>query len=83
MQPNVVIERGQELIITTRDLVGNNEIASTSYKTLPNDVKVGDMILVDDGKIELKVKEVRETDVVTGGSVWRAAEIQKRDQPAV
>jgi len=65
MAPGVVIERGQELIITTRDLVGNREIASTSYKNLPNDVKVGDMILVDDGKIELKVKEVRGEDVVT------------------
>ncbi|HYF66854.1 MAG TPA: pyruvate kinase [Ohtaekwangia sp.] len=65
MQPNIVIERGQELVITTQELLGNNEIASTSYKTLPKDVKIGDVILVDDGKIELKVKEVREVDVVT------------------
>src|SRR5688572_6090279 len=65
MAPGIVIERGQELIITTRDLLGNNEIASTSYKNLPRDVKAGDMILVDDGKIELKVKEVRDIDVVT------------------
>jgi pyruvate kinase len=65
MAPGIVIERGQELIITTRDLIGNNEIVSTSYKNLPKDVKPGDMILVDDGKIELKVKEVREIDVVT------------------
>lgn len=65
MQPDVVIERGQELIITTRQLVGNREIVSTSYTGLPRDVKFGDMILVDDGKIELKVKEVRDVDVVT------------------
>src|SRR5690606_27990697 len=65
MQPNVVIERGQELIITNQELLGNNEIASTSYKNLPKDVKIGDMILVDDGKIELKVKEVRDEEVVT------------------
>jgi pyruvate kinase len=65
MQPDVVIERGQEFIITTRELLGNREIASTSYKLLPNDVKVGDSILIDDGKIELKVKEVRDVDVVT------------------
>lgn len=65
MQPDVVIERGQELIITTRQLLGNNEIVSTSYTGLPRDVKQGDMILVDDGKIELKVKEVRDVDVVT------------------
>jgi pyruvate kinase len=65
MQPDTVIERGQELIITTRQLLGNREIVSTSYTNLPKDVKFGDMILVDDGKIELKVKEVRDIDVVT------------------
>ena len=65
MQPNIVIERGQELTITTRELLGNNEIASTSYKTLPKDVKTGDIILVDDGKIELKVREVRDEEVIT------------------
>jgi pyruvate kinase len=65
MAPNIVIERGQELIITTKDLIGNEKIASTSYKTLPDDVKMGDMILVDDGKIELKVKEVRTDEVLT------------------
>ncbi len=65
MQPDTVIERGQELIITTRQLLGNREICSTSYQNLPKDVKFGDMVLVDDGKIELKVKEVRDTDVVT------------------
>lgn len=65
MQPDIVIERGQELTITTRELLGNNEIASTSYKTLPKDVKPGDVILIDDGKIELKVREVREEEVVT------------------
>jgi pyruvate kinase len=65
MQPDVVIERGQELTITTRQLLGNNEICSTSYTNLPNDVKFGDMILIDDGKIELKVKEVRDNEVVT------------------
>jgi pyruvate kinase len=65
MQPDTVIERGQELIITTRQLLGNREIVSTSYTNLPKDVKFGDMILVDDGKIELKVREVRDVDVVT------------------
>jgi len=65
MEPNIIIERGQELIITTRELLGNREIVSTSYKTLPKDVKIGDMILIDDGKIELKVTDVRDIDVVT------------------
>ena len=65
MLPDVVIERGQKLTITTRELVGNGEVVSTSYKSLPKDVKTGDMILIDDGKIELKVLEVKDSDVVT------------------
>lgn len=65
MAPDVTIERGQTFIITTRELLGNREIASTSYKNLPKDVKVDDVILIDDGKIELKVTEVRDIDVVT------------------
>ena len=73
MEPNVIIERGQDLIITTKESLGNNKIVSTSYKNLPMDCKVGDMILIDDGKIELKVKEVRSDDVLTevvyGGSI--------------
>jgi pyruvate kinase len=65
MLPDTVIERGQKLLITTRDVIGNAEIVSTSYKSLPRDVKIGDMILVDDGKIELKVVELQGTDVLT------------------
>lgn len=65
MQPDTVLEPGQGFIITTREMVGNREMASTSYKSLPGDVKTGDMILIDDGKIELKVTEVRDVDVVT------------------
>lgn len=59
------IVRGQELVITTKQLKGNASIVSTSYEGLPKDVKAGDMILIDDGKIELKVKEVRGTEVVS------------------
>ena len=64
MKPGTEIVAGQEIIITTREVLGNNELVSTSYERLPKDVKVGDMILIDDGKIELKVKEVRDIDVV-------------------
>ena len=46
---------------------------STSYQALPNDVKPGDMVLIDDGNLELSVKEVRGGDVVCevkyGGSL--------------
>lgn len=61
--PDTVLEKGQELVITTKQLLGKKDVVSTSYISLPKDVKYGDMILIDDGKIELKVKEVRETEI--------------------
>ncbi|MCI0750859.1 MAG: pyruvate kinase, partial [Flammeovirgaceae bacterium] len=64
VEEGVQLVRGQEIVITTRQLKGNAEIVSTSYEGLPTDVKIGDMVLIDDGKIELKVKEVRDIDVV-------------------
>jgi len=45
MEPGIEIKAGQELIITTRELMGNGEVVSTSYRELPRDVKSGDMIL--------------------------------------
>jgi pyruvate kinase len=70
----VQIEQGQQLIITTRDDVeGDEKMISTTYKALPNDVNVGDMILIDDGKLELKVESTKHDEVVTrviyGGSL--------------
>ena len=51
----VEIVPGQKITITNEPLVGNSEIVSTVYKNLPNDVKSGDRILIDDGNIELAV----------------------------
>lgn len=65
VQPDTFVERGHDLVITTKQLLGNKDIVSTSYTGLPRDVKAGDMILIDDGKIELKVKEVRDAEVLT------------------
>lgn len=64
VKEGTILEPRSVLTITTRELVGNHEIVSTSYENLPNDVKVNDMVLIDDGKIELKVIEVRDIDVV-------------------
>jgi pyruvate kinase len=61
----VVLERGQRWTITTRDVDGNAEISGTTYKELPGDVTAGDPILIDDGRVRLRVVEVTDTDVVT------------------
>ncbi|MDO9497412.1 MAG: pyruvate kinase [Nocardioides sp.] len=69
----VQLRRGQVWTITTRDVPGDAEICGTTYKGLPGDVSVGDPILIDDGKVRLRVTGVGATDVTTevlvGGQV--------------
>jgi pyruvate kinase len=54
-----------ELTITTRDIAGGDDVVSTTYQNLPQDVHPDDCILIDDGNIELHVLEVRGRDVLT------------------
>ncbi len=50
--------------LVNEDIIGNKERVSVSYKELYKDIKVGTQILIDDGKIELQVKEISGKDVV-------------------
>lgn len=52
------VERGDVLTFTNEKLVGNKERIYVSYPNLHQDVRVGNKILVDDGKIEVQVKNV-------------------------
>jgi len=56
--PEVELKEGQGFIITTRDVLGDNTICNVSYAGLAQDVNPGDSILIDDGLIELKVKNI-------------------------
>ncbi len=51
------------ITITTRDVAGTADLISTTYQSLPQDVKAGDRILLDDGLMELRVLAANETDV--------------------
>lgn len=72
---SIELVSGKELILTTDDVAGSPARLYVNYKPLPEDVSVGDRILLDDGKIELQVKDVQAPDVVTevvvGGSLGR------------
>jgi pyruvate kinase len=72
-QGSTRLQTGQSFTITTRDIAGDNEIASTTYEGLPGDVREGDQILIDDGKVRLRVTAVDGTEVhttvVVGGRV--------------
>ena len=55
----VQLEAGEIFTLTTDEIVGDNKIVSITYKGLVEDVKAGSTILIDDGLIELKVKDVK------------------------
>ncbi|MGM0580163.1 MAG: pyruvate kinase [Bacteroidota bacterium] len=62
---SVEIKEGNEFIITTKEMVGDAKKVSTTYQGLPSDVKKGDIILIDDGNIQLEVISSDKTDVKT------------------
>jgi pyruvate kinase len=69
----IELNKGDEFILTTREIVGNQNEVAVTYKNLPQDVKTGDKVLIDDGLIELLVTKIFETDIVcrvmNGGQV--------------
>ncbi|CAB4582159.1 unannotated protein [freshwater metagenome] len=57
--------KGDRFVITTEEVQGNKERAGTTYKGLPGDCRKGDMIMIDDGKVAVRVIEVKGNDVIT------------------
>jgi pyruvate kinase len=54
----VVWATGETVTITTEDVPGDHDLVSTTYQGLPGDVKAGDRVLIDDGRVALKVLDV-------------------------
>jgi pyruvate kinase len=61
----VQLARGQELAITTRDVPGTSSCIASTYAGLPADVKPGDRVLLDDGRIRLRVLRTTSDRVAT------------------
>lgn len=72
-QGPVVLHDGARFTITTEEVAGTAERCSTTYHGLPGDVRPGDTILIDDGRVALRVLSVEGPDVATavveGGTV--------------
>lgn len=62
-EPEITLNAGANLVITTEDVVGDSARVSTTYDNFPSDVERGNRILIDDGRIELKVQDVRPDEV--------------------
>ena len=62
---SVMLSKGQQFTLTTRDVTGDETICSVTYTNLAKEVKPNDRILIDDGLIELRVEKVTDgTDIV-------------------
>lgn len=60
---SVRLNPGDEFTLTVRDIPGNDRQVSITYKELPQEVRPGTRILIDDGIIGLKVEEVKGEDI--------------------
>ena len=60
----VTLEEGQEFVLTTEEIVGDNKRVSITYEGLVEDAEVGGRILIDDGLIELVVEEIKDKDII-------------------
>ncbi len=61
----VILKEGETLIITTHEVTGTKEKIYVPYPKLPETVKVGKQILLDDGELELVVRDIESDHVVT------------------
>ncbi len=72
MEEGVILKEGDTFKFTTEKCIGTKEKAFMTYKRFPKDVKVGEQILVDDGKLLFEVASTNKVDevivnVIVGG----------------
>ncbi len=60
----VTLKEGQTYTLTTREVVGDDQVGYINYSGLNADVVPGNKILIDDGLIEMDVVEVKDTDII-------------------
>lgn len=67
------LKTGETFILTSDDCVGNAHRVSITYPYLPQKIQKGQRVLIDDGRIELQVQDVKGDDIIckvmTGGKL--------------
>ncbi len=76
-----LLEIGSRFVLTSRDVLGTSEIASVNHKLLPQEVSEGDIILLSDGLISLRVDKIENQDIIT--TVLNTGTISDRKRVAV
>jgi len=62
-EDKVLLEDGQDFILTAATVRGNREMVGVTYPELPRNMVPGKVILIDDGLIKMKVKEISGDDI--------------------
>jgi pyruvate kinase len=61
---SILLEDGQLINVVNYPVIGTAHQISVTYESLPQDVKVGELILIDDGKLSLEVVSSNQNDLV-------------------
>lgn len=65
VKPGSAVLAGQTFVFQTTHIEGDNDRAYITYANLPSEIQVGQRLLVDDGKLEFQVIEIRSGEVIT------------------
>ncbi|MDP2385220.1 MAG: pyruvate kinase [Bacteroidota bacterium] len=70
----VELINGNEITITTKECEGDEHVIYITYPDFPKDVKAGELVLIDDGKIHLRVTSTNKKDevrasIISGGTL--------------
>ena len=60
----VYLNDGDEFILTAKDIKGDETRVSVNYKSLPNELKIGDRVLLNNGLLILQVKNIADDDII-------------------
>ncbi len=66
----VILEKGKTVEFVTEKCIGTASKLYMSYEDFPNDVEIGDTILIDDGKIKLEVLDTNDSDTVKAKVIY-------------
>lgn len=61
----VQLLNGSQIEMTTKELIGDEKQIYITYESFPKDVRPGEIILLDDGKIQMRVLATNNKDSVT------------------
>lgn len=61
----ISLSEGDEFIFTTEDIEGDKRSVSVNYKGLPNDLSIGDKILLNNGLLIFEVKRIEGNSIIT------------------